>query len=70
MTFAGAICGGARFEMRREPAGDLWCFGCRKRLPHDWVLKGDTPGDEPSWYEPVWVRECSACRKDRTDFGS
>jgi len=71
MTLAsGALCGGAVFEWQREPAGDRWCFGCRRHLPHDWVLRNDTPPDEPSWYEPIWVLECSECRKDRTRFGS
>ncbi len=52
-------------ELAREPAGERWCFGCRKRLPHDWVLLGDS---EPSYYEPVWVRQCSQCEQDRTAF--
>ncbi len=64
------ICGAATFQWKREPAGDLWCFGCRKRLPHDWVLRNDVPMGEPSWYEPMWGRECSACGLDRTGFGT
>jgi hypothetical protein len=52
-------------ELKREPAGDLWCFGCRRHLPHDWVLFGD---EEPSYYDPVWVRHCSRCAKDLTAF--
>lgn len=51
--------------LKTEPAGDLWCFGCRKRLPHTWELWGDS---EPSYYEPIWIRRCSRCKKDRTEF--
>lgn len=49
----------------RQDAGERWCFGCRKRLPHEDVLLDD---EEPSYYEPVWVRRCSGCGKDRTAF--
>jgi hypothetical protein len=59
------IIPGPTKELRRIPDGDRWCFGCRARLPHDDVLLGD---DEPSYYEPVWVCECSRCHKDRTRF--
>lgn len=52
-------------EHSRKPIGDLWCFGCRKRLPHDLVVYADPPG---SYYDPFAVRECSRCHKDRTDF--
>jgi hypothetical protein len=56
---------GPTVEVRREPAGDLWCFGCRKRLPHEWVLMRDA---QPSYYDPTWHRECSRCHHDRTYF--
>jgi hypothetical protein len=59
------IIPGPTVEVTREPAGDLWCFGCRKRLPHVDVLMRDV---EPSYYDPVWVRQCSGCHKDRTYF--
>jgi hypothetical protein len=59
------IIPGPTVEVKREPAGDLWCFGCRKRLPHEWVLMRDA---EPSYYDPTWHRECSRCHKDRTYF--
>ena len=61
VTFSDAV------ELRREPGGDRWCFGCRKRLPHDDVLYGERT---PSYYEPWWARECSRCGKDRTAFGA
>lgn len=51
--------------LAQHPAGDLWCFGCRKRLPHIDTCLVD---EEPSYYEPVWVRECSRCGHDRTAF--
>ena len=59
------IIPGPSKELRRDPAGALWCFGCRKHLPHDWVLLGD---EFPSYYGPAWMRECSRCRHDRTAF--
>jgi hypothetical protein len=59
------IIPGPTVEVRREPAGDLWCFGCRNRLPHEDVLMRDA---EPSYYDPSWHRECSRCHKDRTWF--
>ena len=67
------IIPGPSHEYKREPAGELWCFGCRARLPHDWVLIGDPPPDpnDPdtfSYYDPQWVKKCSRCRKDRTSF--
>lgn len=52
-------------ELSREPAGVLWCFDCRKHLPHDDVLTCDV---EPSYYDPEWRRECSGCHRDRTYF--
>lgn len=58
---------GPGHEYRRDPAGDRWCFGCRARLPHDDVLIGDPP-EVMSYYEPVWVRRCSGCGRDRTQF--
>lgn len=64
--------------IKSEPAGDLWCFAERKRFPHQWeLLSYPKPegGGEPDagwfgwWYEPIWVRRCSSCGKDRTRFG-
>jgi hypothetical protein len=62
----GNICGSARREIAREPEGDRWCFECRKRLPHDWVLMDDI--EQPSYYDPSWHRECSGCHRDHTYF--
>lgn len=45
--------------------GERWCFGCRARLPHRVEVWGDS---EPSYYEPIAVRRCSRCNKDRTEF--
>lgn len=61
------IIPGPTKRVREGDDGVRWCFGCRKRLPHKWVLF-DYP--EPSYYEPIVVRECSGCGKDRTAFGS
>jgi hypothetical protein len=66
----GVICGGGLIEVKREPAGDRWCFAERKRLPHDWVLFDEPPERHPSYYDPVWQLECSGCGKDKTRFGS
>ena len=43
-----------------------WCFGCRKRLNHQWVKLCDIQDR----YEPVWELVCPLCGKDRTEFGS
>ena len=61
------IIPGPSHEYRRIPDGERWCFGCRKRLPHDDVLLGDPP-EVMSWYDPVWVCQCSGCGRDRTEF--
>ena len=59
------IIPGPTVELLRRPLGDLWCFGCRKRLPHDYAVYDYA---EPSYYEPICVRRCSRCGKDRTEF--
>lgn len=58
-------CPGPDRELARHPAGTLWCFSCRKHLPHGHVLYGH---DEPSHVDPVWLRRCSGCGRDRTAF--
>jgi hypothetical protein len=63
----GTMIPGPTHIYRREPAGDHWCFGCRKRLPHEDVLIGDPPGVE-TYYDHVWQRRCSGCGRDRTRF--
>jgi hypothetical protein len=59
------IIPGPTVELLRTPAGELWCFECRQRLPHDYVALDYA---EPSYYDPLWVRECSRCHRDRTAF--
>ncbi|MBF6411000.1 hypothetical protein [Nocardia farcinica] len=49
----------------REPVGEKWCFGCRARLPHNWIVEGE---EFPSYYDPVGRWECSRCGRDRTLF--
>lgn len=49
----------------RTAVGDKWCFGCRERLPHDWVVEGE---DGISYYDPVGRFDCSRCHRDRTTF--
>lgn len=51
-----------------EDAGDRWCFHCRKRLPHTWILLADPPERQPSYYPPVWTCRCSRCGGDYTRF--
>ena len=66
MTLA-CVIPGASHEYARKPAGERWCFGCRKRLPHAWVFRGDPP-EALSYYEPYWVLKCSRCVHDMTRF--
>lgn len=49
----------------RQPVGDKWCFGCRKRLPHDWIVEGE---DGESYYAPNARYDCTQCHRDRTLF--
>lgn len=58
---------GGSHVFKTEDAGDKWCFGCRKRLPHTWFLIGDPP-EEMSYYEPNWTCKCSRCNKPLTRF--
>lgn len=52
-------------EQKREPAGEFWCFKCRQRIAHDWVLYAEP---FPSYYDPWWEKECSNCHNDYTAF--
>ena len=52
-------------EIRREPAGEKWCFHCRERLPHEIVVHAP---ENPSYYGPHWTYACSGCDLDRVDF--
>jgi hypothetical protein len=39
-----------------------WCFGCRKRLPHQlMVISG-------AHYDPEFFWRCSRCGESRTEF--
>ena len=62
------LCPGPSIVIKTEDAGERWCFQCRKRLPHTWVLLDDPPERQPSYYEPVWVCRCSGCGEDHTRF--
>lgn len=42
-------------ELRRVPDGARWCFGCRARLPHDYVIYAS---HAPSSYDPYSRMEC------------
>lgn len=58
---------GPTHEYHREPIGDRWCFRCRKRLPHDFVVMGDPP-EVMSYYDPSPGYRCSGCGQDHTRF--
>jgi hypothetical protein len=59
------VCRSDMVEHSREPIGDLWCFACRRRTPHDRVVMVER---ELGYYGPTVTRECSRCHKDRTLF--
>jgi hypothetical protein len=58
---------GPTHEYRCEAAGTKWCFKCRARHPHYWVLMGDPP-EVMSWYDPHWSCRCANCGEDYTRF--
>lgn len=63
----GALCGEAYYELVRKPMGEKWCFGCRKRVEHFYVVMA--PVDIYSYYGPTPPQFlCSTCGKDRTLF--
>lgn len=62
------ITPGPSVVIAREDAGIRWCFACRAHLPHAWLLLDDPPERQPSYYDPVWMRECSRCGGDHTYF--
>lgn len=63
------VCGGGMVEVCRRPDRVRWCFGCRARLPHDWIV-GDYPPEHPSfgYFEPISRLDCARCHQDRTTF--
>ena len=67
-VFRGAICGDIPdVELAREFEEKYrWCFGCRRRVRYNWILKGYS---EPSYYEPVWVCRCPWCAQDGCSGG-
>lgn len=65
MATIACIIPGPTVVRRQEEVGVKWCFGCRAHLPHTAKL---LDYDEPSYYEPVWVLDCSRCGQDRTTF--
>lgn len=53
----------------RTPTGkfkDKWCFGCRKRLPHEWVVYSES--SPMSYYGPEGFWICTGCGNDDTIF--
>lgn len=60
---------GPRHVVTRKPAGEKWCFKCRRKLPHERQLlsheRDDPFGD---WYCPVLVMRCEGCGGDHTTF--
>jgi hypothetical protein len=50
---------------KREPVGEKWCFRCRARLPHDWIVEGE---DGETYYDPSARFDCSRCHRDYTSF--
>lgn len=67
---SGILCiiPGPTVVLKTELAGPKWCFRCRKRLPHQWVLLDDPPERQPSYYDPQWVLKCPDCGGDHTSF--
>jgi hypothetical protein len=56
---------GPNVELARRPDRIRWCFACRQRTAHDIVVFGDA---EPSYYDPIAIRQCSRCGRDSTAF--
>lgn len=52
--------GGPWRTLAVEPAGERWCFACRKRRTFTDTLSTD---DSP-WYEPTWARRCEVGHYD------
>lgn len=65
MSAVLCIIPGPTKVLATRDAGLRWCFGCRQRLPHTDTVLCD---EEPSYYDPICVRRCSRCGKDRTSF--
>ena len=61
------ICPGPSERTVTDRVEAKWCFGCRKRQPHTWVVWSDP---FPSYYEPVGAWECPVHKRDITTFGA
>lgn len=60
------VCRGPEMrEVRRALWEIRWCFRCRKRLPHDYVVLAPV---EPSYYGPHIEVECHGCGEDHVHF--
>lgn len=59
---------GPVLEVKREPAGERWCFGCRQRLMYELVVKRYDCDPLDDWYGPWPALECVRCHKDRALF--
>ncbi len=53
-------------EHSRKDAGEMWCFGCRARHPHELVTHVAT--DPLSYFGPTFRYDCARCHRDRTCF--
>ena len=63
------IIPGPSVELDRKPDRVRWCFGCRAHLAHDLVILADKGWDRgESYYDPIVIRQCPRCSKDRTAF--
>lgn len=52
-------------EFARRSDVIRWCFRCRARYQHDWVLEGESG---ITYYDPQWSRKCSNCGEDHSLF--
>lgn len=54
------ICGPTMTEGSRTDEGIRWCFACRGRHPHTWVVM--VPTEDEGWYwGPSAHMECGGC---------
>ena len=66
MTTAGHILRVPTVEYSRHRGEPRWCFGCRKRLAGDHIMR--VPFDPMSYYGPHWEYRCDGCGEDRRLF--
>jgi hypothetical protein len=59
------MCGGYDRKEKTRFIDAKWCFHCRKRLIHTWVVFFPEP---MSYYGPTAKWECAKCGKDETGF--